>query len=269
MNICIIGNSKRTEILKNNLIRSNYTIASYRSCDELPAKIDAQIIILPIPTVNLNGKLNLGGSFTLTVEELLDRTLNTSTVITCGYSVKGFNTVDLNTRDDFAYLNAIPTAEGAISIAISECDISLFYAKTIIFGFGRIGKILANRLHAMGCDVTVAARSLKDLSYAKSLGFSAIKISEVQKLIINYDLIFQTVPSPVITADIIDNIKKTATVIELSSKSVGTNTEYAAHNGIKVISAMGLPEKTSPTTAGYILTESIGNILHELNGGNI
>jgi len=51
--------------------------------------------------------------------------------------------VDLLEREEMAVLNAIPTAEGAIQIAMEEMPITLHGSNALILGFGRIGKILA------------------------------------------------------------------------------------------------------------------------------
>ena len=46
--------------------------------------------------------------------------------------------------------NAIPTAEGALAIAMNELPITLNGAKACVLGYGRIGKVLARLLKAMG-----------------------------------------------------------------------------------------------------------------------
>ena len=54
--------------------------------------------------------------------------------------------------------HAVPTAEGAIQIAMEELPITLHGAKTLVIGYGRLGKLLSHRLSAMGAKVSVAAR---------------------------------------------------------------------------------------------------------------
>jgi len=68
--------------------------------------------------------------------------------------------VDLLEREEMAVLNAIPTAEGAIQIAMEEMPITLHGSNALILGFGRIGKILAKMLHGIGSNVYVEARNI-------------------------------------------------------------------------------------------------------------
>lgn len=264
MKICIIGKSKRFEILKKNLNKKGYDVFSVESGDMLSDRIDADYILLPIPTTTRDGKLNLDNCpNSFTIDKLLNITSNNSTVITCNYSNNLYKTIDINKREDFAYLNAVPTAEGAINIAISECEYSLFHGKILITGFGRVAKILADRLKGLRCNVTIAARSLKDLSYAKALGLSTVNINNIADSIENYELIFQTVPSMILSDKIINKMSNKAIIIELSSKSAGTDYLYAEKQSIKVIHAQSLPEKVAPITAGNILTESVLSIIAE------
>ena len=50
--------------------------------------------------------------------------------------------IDYSVREDFQIENAVPTAEGAIALAMKEMDITLFGSKALVTGYGRIGKYL-------------------------------------------------------------------------------------------------------------------------------
>ena len=56
---------------------------------------------------------------------------------------------DYYRREELAVGNAIPTAEGAVGIAIREYPGTINGAKCLITGFGRIGKNLAIILRGM------------------------------------------------------------------------------------------------------------------------
>ena len=68
--------------------------------------------------------------------------------------------VDYFADDALAALNAIPTCEGAIGILLSRRERVLWNSRVLVVGFGRIGKLLAQRLAGFGALVTVAARRL-------------------------------------------------------------------------------------------------------------
>lgn len=59
--------------------------------------------------------------------------------------------------------NAVPSAEGALAVGINATPIQMLGQKVLILGFGRIASQLALYLTAMGCEVTVAARSRENV----------------------------------------------------------------------------------------------------------
>lgn len=71
--------------------------------------------------------------------------------------------LDYFTREELAVANAVPTAEGAIQIAMEQLPITLHGAQVLVLGFGRIGQATALRLAALGAEVTVAAVAGKPL----------------------------------------------------------------------------------------------------------
>ena len=263
MNVCIIGQSKRLSILENNLKKAGYLVNLIPTTNELNRNVSDDIIILPIPTIANDGFLNIGGEKRLSADEVLSLCSPESLIISCGYKSEKHNIIDLNTREDFALLNAVPTAEGAICYALENTERSLFESKVLITGFGRVAKLLADRLKGLCPNITVAARSSKDLSYAEALSFKTMHINNLKDKISGYDLVFQTVPSLVISTEVVDNMSKHTVIIELSSKSKGTDYKYAETQTIKVVHAPALPEKISPITAGNILSKSVLSIISE------
>ena len=61
--------------------------------------------------------------------------------------------VDILEKEELAVLNAIPSAEGALQVAMEASDITLHGSKVLVLGHGRIAKILAKMLvrHRFRC----------------------------------------------------------------------------------------------------------------------
>ncbi len=264
MKICIIGNSKRLQVLSDNLVKSGFVVKHFKNFTEIDSVICDDFVVLPVPTIGKNGCVNIDNS-SITLDELYEKISNTSYVISCGASRNTHTTIDLNSREEFAYLNAIPTAEGAIYYTLENTERSLFESRVLITGFGRVAKLLADRLRLLCPNITIAARSSKDLSYAEAIGYKCVKLKDLKQKIDGFDIIFQTVPFPIITNEIIEKMDKEALIIELSSKSVGTDYIFAEAKGLKVVHAAALPEKIAPVTAGNILTKSVLSIIDEYN----
>lgn len=173
-------------------------------------------------------------------------------------------TIDYFEREELTVLNAIPTAEGAIQIAMEELPITLHNSQCLVLGFGRIGKILARKLWGIGAKVTVEARKYEDLAWIKSYGYEGIHLNQLSNHIDKYDVIFNTIPSVILTEEILSKIKPDCLVIDLASKPGGVDFEMAKNLGIKAIWALSLPGKVAPNTAGEIIKDTVINIMNEL-----
>lgn len=177
---------------------------------------------------------------------------------------KGTRCIDYACREDFAVLNAVPSAEGALAIAMQELPFTLHSCECLVTGFGRIGKILARLLHSFGAKVTCTARKSQDLAWINSLGYKAIHTDNLISCVHDVPVIFNTVPNQIFSREILRNIRPGTLIIDLASKPGGVDLESAAALGIKVIWALSLPGKTSPVTAGKIIKDTVANILNEI-----
>lgn len=161
--------------------------------------------------------------------------------------------------------NAVPTAEGAIEIAMSETPITLHGSKCLVTGYGRIGKILAKMLRGIGAKVSVEARKYADLALIEGHSCEAIALGELAHHVGEYDIIFNTVPTMLFDREILCKVKKDALIIDLASRPGGVDFDAAAELGVKVIWALSLPGKVAPVSAGAIIKDTIVNVLKELS----
>ncbi len=145
--------------------------------------------------------------------------------------------------------NAAITAEGAIAAAIGHTDRTLLGSRVLILGGGRISRALAPRLRALGAAVTVYARRPEERAIA--LGMGCAVRSELPAEPEGWDLLFNTVPSPILDR------APDCPAIELASSPGG----FRDRRG--VIPAGGLPGKTAPCSAAEALLEPIRAILRE------
>ena len=96
--------------------------------------------------------------------------------------LKGARLYDYAARDDFAVLNAVPTAEGAIACAMSAYEGTIAGSSCLVTGYGRIGKVLARLLKAVGSRVTVSARRGSDKAYIRALGYRFVNTEELREV---------------------------------------------------------------------------------------
>jgi len=170
---------------------------------------------------------------------------------------------DILKREEMSVLNAIPTAEGAIQIALEEMPTTLHDSKVLVMGYGRIGKVLSKMLHGMGAKVYAAARKYSDLAWIETMGYVPIRTSEISTYLDTFDVIFNTIPHVVLEAKELRNVRKDSLIIDLASKPGGINFEKAKELGVKTIWALSLPGKVAPVSAARYMKDTIYNILNE------
>lgn len=179
------------------------------------------------------------------------------------FSALGFEVADYFKREELVIKNCIPTAEGALQIAMNETGITIFGSKVLIIGYGRVAKACANLFKGAGAYCTVAARKSSALAEAENAGLSAVKINDLADRVSYYDIIINTVPAMVIDESVLRNISKDGLIIDLASKPGGVDFTCAKELNRRVVHALSLPGKCAPITAGKIIAETVMDIFHE------
>lgn len=175
----------------------------------------------------------------------------------------GIGLVELFERDDVAIYNSIPTAEGALMMAIQHTDITIHGSTAMVLGMGRTGLTLARTLQGVGAKVKVGVRRDEQFARAFEMGFEPLYIKDLAAHAANLDLLFNTIPTMIVTAQIIAQMPSRAVIIDLASKPGGTDFRYAERRGIKALLAPGLPGIVAPKTAGRIMADSLSRLIME------
>lgn len=169
------------------------------------------------------------------------------------FYLDGIENVDLLKNEELAILNAIPTVEGTIKIAIEEREETIFESNVLICGYGRIGKILCDRFSVLGANVYCTARKEADLTWIREKRYVPIKYDEIKEYAPRMDLVVNTIPYIVLKKEILDYFKKDVLMIDIASNPGGIDRAYARQRTIKIINAQGIPGREMPmTTAKYI-----------------
>jgi dipicolinate synthase subunit A len=171
--------------------------------------------------------------------------------------------IALFARDDVAIYNSIPTAEGAIMMAIQETDFTIHGSTCIVLGLGRTGITLARVLFALGAKVRAGVHKPEQFARAYEMGISPFHTRELAAHAGDADLIFNTIPHMIITAQVIARIPLQAVIIDLASKPGGTDFRFADRRGIKALIAPGLPGIVAPKTAGQIIARTLSSLIFE------
>ncbi|MCF3942383.1 dipicolinic acid synthetase subunit A [Oceanobacillus alkalisoli] len=175
--------------------------------------------------------------------------------------MNGIELVPLLNRDDVAIYNSIPTAEGAIMMAIEHTDYTIHSSNVVVTGFGRVGHTIANKFSSLGANVSVAAKSLSDLARITEMNLQAIPIEQLPDHLDQCDLLINTIPALVIKRTAIEKLPAHTVIIDLASNPGGTDFDFAEKRGIKAILAKSLPGIVAPKTSGKILANVITQVI--------
>ena len=284
--IAVIGGDARQVFAADYLSQNNIYVTTYglssSSQHAIPCKTyqdavaGAQLILLPLPLSRDHMQIT-GTDISLS---LFLSCLKEGTTIFCGFpdsiisdriKERACIVIDYALDDVFMIRNALPTAEGAVGLAMSALRRTISGSQMLVVGYGRIGKLLADLLHLMGANVTVAARKETDLALARMHGCQTNLIREkndrsVLSLSTQYHVILNTVPVCLFDEDTLRTMEAETVLIDLASAPGGIDYDAANRLGLKTIVALSLPGQVAPITAGEIIGDLILSHLRKEQG---
>lgn len=225
---------------------------------------DLQALVLPIP--------GLDDSMTITVNEQkhflptdIFKQIPSSCIIFTGVETKTLANIALTyhltifpffAADDVAIYNSVPTAEGALQLAMEHTKRTIHQSKLLVFGFGRIGQTVSSLFQAVGALVTVRSNNPSELARASVLQMNTNAITSSADLH-TYSIIINTIPAPVITNDMLAKMNPHTLIIDLASSPGGIEANATLAKERQIIHALALPTKVAPQTASEIIAKAI------------
>ncbi len=278
--IALIGGDRRQAIVASSLALRGVECAVFgidgadigkaTRCTDLEGALSyASAVVLPLPVTRDGKHLNTplyDGKISL--KQLDD--LSPPRALLLGGMIKqedfeGRWVSDYYEKEELMLLNTIPTAEGAIAIAMEELPTTLHGTKCLIMGLGRVGKTLALTLLSLGAKLSVATRNPSEKAVCKILGIEVVEYKNLSDEIGGFGLIFNTVPATLLTGSLLQRVKDTTPIIDLATHPGGVDAAASATMGKRIIWALGLPGKVAPQTAGEYISQTVIGILEEEN----
>lgn len=283
LTFALLGGDRRQVRLATLLAADGHRVLA--SCMEAAGKLpgvaqlppeaalpEADCVILPLPALDASGDVNAPLSrVKISATELLRRVPERGLI--CGGRLSdgfldaarslGLQAVDYFEREELIVANAAFTAEGALQVAMEETTAALCGANVLVIGYGRIGKILTQRLSAMGARVTASARKPADLAWIRAYGHRAAETAFLEELLPEQDVVFNTVPALVLGRQRLSLLKPGCLCIDLASRPGGVDFAAASELGVKVIWALSLPGEVAPDSSGAAIRDTIYHLLEE------
>ncbi len=280
-NILIVGGDSRQLYMADYLDEKGFSVSVYglpekgRKCvDNIKKAIKhSEIVVLPLPLSKDGKYLFSSVGIKESIDEIISQ-FNDNHIVFAGMinksvekklSQKAGKVIDYFRLEEVTVKNTVPTTQGIIKTIIDNIEYTIDSSKCAIFGYGRVAKITAKVLSSIGADVTVCARKKGDIATAEVNGLKSCMISDFQSVSNNFDIIINTVPSTVITREILKNVKKECLIIDVASAPYGTDFAAAFELGINALQCPSLPGKVAPKTAGKIIADAIIDTLKEEN----
>ncbi len=263
----IIGGDQRQHYLHSLLLEHGYSVICYgitpssaimaNSLDE--ALQQTRTLIAPIPFSRDGTVLTqLSGENPVFIHKLIKLLNSTYTII--GGSIPSnisthFHCIDLMKQETFVTANSIATAEAAVATAILHIPDNLCECPCLITGYGYCAKALANCLSQFHTKITISARSVASLKEASLHGFQAIPLSELKCSLSSYSVIFNTIPSPIFSEDMIMECSPSSLYLELASAPGGI--VQATDSTLSILQCPGLPGRFAPLASAKAIFQQI------------
>lgn len=195
-------------------------------------------------------------------EEILSCIAPGSVLLLCGPQFPSKRRWDLqyvNLWQDERLLqeNAWLTAEGAVASVLRGDGLKLPGLKTMVVGYGRIGRALTEILSGMGADVTVITGSEEKRARIRSSGAQAELRQKLPELLPDQRLIFSTPPGRVLDKSRLQSVSQDAVIIDLASPPYGVDLEAAQEMSLNARREPGLPGRHNPLSAARVLHNAI------------
>lgn len=276
MNFGIIGGDRRQAGLAELLRDAGHSVSTYGleqwgqgGTTTLQEAAAADIVVLPLPLCRPAGMLNCE-SREIPIEKLFGLFAPRQMLLAGQVQpaqaelaqTRGLRLVDYFKREELTVANAAATAEAAIQVAMEHSERTLLGMNCLVLGFGRIGKLLSQRLVGMGARVTATARKSADLAWIRAYGFTALETEGLDGNLRRFDVVFNTIPAPVLGETLLKQLPAGCLCIELASVP-GIDLAVADKLGLPNVWARMLPGRMVPCSAAEILRDAVYNILKE------
>ena len=145
---------------------------------------------------------------------------------------------------------------------MDKLDRTLLGMDCLVLGFGRIGKLLCNRLHGLGVRVTAAARRPSDLAWIRAYGWRALDTYNLDGQLSDFGVVFNTIPSLVLEGPLLAQLPQECLCVDLASVQ-GIDLAAAERRGMPQVWARSLPGRLVPLAAAEIIRDTVYQILEE------
>ena len=151
--------------------------------------------------------------------------------------------------------NAALTAEAAEKLLGNEGGVD--GKKILILGYGRIGRLTAERLSRAGAEVSLAVRSREARAWVAAEGYGALDTGSLGDKLGEFDILVNTVPAPLLGREELSRTSEDVLLLELASSPGGIDAAAAHELNRRYLRGNGLPARFFPDRAAVIVRDAL------------
>ncbi len=141
--------------------------------------------------------------------------------------------------------NSRLSAEGAVFAAMRDTEGALLGANCLILGNGHLSAAITELLTGMGASPVVAARRQK--------GMGELPLAQLPAILPKADFIFNTVPFPLLSSDLLTHVPPHARLYELASAPYGIDRNAAESMHLFYRLESAIPGRYCPKAAAQAI----------------
>jgi dipicolinate synthase subunit A len=166
---------------------------------------------------------------------------------------KDIDYMDYMQSPEYVVKNANLTAEGVLALLIENTDRSIFDMNILLLGGGRVGKSIAVLFNKLGVKFSICEYDETKIGDLYHLTENVIKGAAFALNINDFNVIINSIPSPIITREIGEKIPDTTLLIDTASISCLAYNEVS----FRYLNAPRLPQRYTPLNAALLLYDYI------------
>ncbi|MGN0465674.1 MAG: dipicolinate synthase subunit DpsA [Lachnospiraceae bacterium] len=256
--IGVLLGDKRQQYIGQIFQKWGYSVLLYdeqqeRNCFE-EFLLKCQTIVLPTPFALSENRIR-----TLICKMKRGQTLFSSKIPTSvkqELERKRVRVFDFLLEEEIAIQNAQIAAEGIIAEAMMKYRGAIYNTNCLVMGYGKCGKAIARRLQALDARVTICTIREEEIFQAREKGFLVISFENLIFHMKEQQLIFHTIPVPVIRKECFLVCDREVLVFDIVSTRVEEKL-WATECGINYEVYPKIPEKYAPKAVAMIFSKYI------------
>jgi len=242
-------------------------------CDDAALALrGADYALFPIPGIGADGSLYALGGQPIVPDEALLREVAAGAHIILGRAddrlraaaqASGVPLHEYEGDVELMLQRAPAIVEGALEKAIENTEVTIHSAAVAVVGQGNIGSVLTRTLILLGARTYAAARNPVQRAAAHVAGATPLPLEDLGALAPRLDMLFSTVPAPVVTRELLEKLPRGCLVMDLAAPPGGVDLAAAEELGLTAVWARGMGRR-APVTVGRSQWAGIRKLIEEI-----